>query len=131
MKVAFLSEVNKSRSRKLLTHSELSLSERSENSRFTRSSLFYFLTLPSSFDQGSNKALFAENMHTARACESAGALADHQKRECPLPLRSSRAVKAPSRILCERELAKLKPPRCPKCATFGQFSLAAPAKSGT
>lgn len=68
-------------------------------------------------------------MHTARACESTGALADHQRRECPL--RSSRAVKAPSRILRERELSKLKPPRCPKCATFGQFSLAAQAKSGT
>lgn len=68
MKVAFLSEVNKSQTRKLLTHLELSLSERSENSRFIRCSLS-LLILPSSFHQDSNNALFAENKRAALLCE--------------------------------------------------------------
>lgn len=84
MKVAFLSEVNKSQTRKLLTHLELSLSERSENSRFIRCSLS-LLILPSSFHQDSNNALFAENERAALLCEGPEALGPQQRRKCPSP----------------------------------------------
>lgn len=94
MKVAFLSEVNKSWSRKLLTHLELSLSERSENSRFTRCSHspFFKFILPSSFHVNSNKALFALNVQTAPACESKETLG-------AILLCHSRATKARGRDL--------------------------------
>lgn len=94
MKVAFLSEVNKSWSRKLLTHLERSLSERSENSRFTRCSHSSFVKfiLPSSFHVNSNKALLALNVQTVPVCESKETLR-------VLLLCHSRATKAQSRDL--------------------------------
>lgn len=57
-------------------------------------SLFFKKILLSSFHQDSNKAVFAENMQTAPACESAEALGAQQKRKGLVPFRYSRAMKA-------------------------------------
>lgn len=150
MKVAFLSEVNKSQTRKLLTHLELSLSERSENSRFIRCSLS-LLILPSSFHQDSNNALFAENKQAALLCEGPA----KEKMSISFPLLQWKPTApnhpgtpgtrggtqagqrngpphatlytcvgrkvSPSKTPCRRSFSTLKPPCCPKPAAFCQF----------
>lgn len=98
MKVAFLSKVNKSQSRKLLMHSELSLSERSENCRFTRCSLSVFsfsFCLPP-FTKIAIKNYLLKTCKQLM-CVRAGKQWELSKRNHPVALHYSRVMKAHGR----------------------------------
>lgn len=95
MKVAFLSDVNKSPSRKLLTHSELSLSERSENCRFTRCflSVFSFSFCLPPFIKMAIKHYLLKTCKQLQ-CVRAGKHWELSERNHPVALHYSRAMKA-------------------------------------